>query len=244
MLKKSVFFALLAATSAAHAVVLYDNTDQSNVFYTSSFASSADDFQFGSLGSTYNPDVTITQLEMGYRTTAATSFDMVVSFYQNMDITTPTNAPNASTTNILSGLAKTYTFNFTTTAAGSFSTTLLDLSNYGGGFTLPAVSNFSQYNHGVQVAFYNPGTTVVNTNVRALFTGSQDPATGYSYNTYGRDANANGVITADERANFGDPVNARANFYMQIVGQPVPEPMSLAPVALGALAVLRRRKRA
>lgn len=243
MLKKSLLFALLASATAVRADVLYNNTNPADVgnAFTTAYGHVADDFQFGGQSSSYNPAVTISQLELGYDniSNAPASFDMAVNFYQDMDITSSTG-----TASIFSGYEKSYLFHFVNEPTGDSTTQLINLADFGGVVNLPAVSDFSRDNHGIEVLFYNTGTTTLSTKVKPLFLGDNDPSVGYSYDTYAR-SNSTAALTPANRNDFGGSP-FMANFYMQLTGsvQAVPEPSSVAALAVGALALLRRRKRA
>jgi len=104
---------------------------------------------------------------------------------------------------------------------------------------------------GVEVSFWNPGTAVThgnatltqqemaNFNRRAtqLFAGGPVEI-GASSDVYWRDADNNGQFDPSDQRNFGGWPNF-ANFYHGI--QAVPEPSTMLALALGLLAVRRRR---
>lgn len=78
--------------------------------------------------------------------------------------------------------------------------------------------------------------------VRAAFTTTVLPTVGTSPIGFYRDANDDGIITADENRVFGTGTDPSDNMVIRF--NAVPEPASMAVLGLGVAALLRRRKKA
>ncbi|RYG20159.1 PEP-CTERM sorting domain-containing protein, partial [bacterium] len=196
-----------------------------------------DDFNFAPVGT--NPAATVDNLVLGYYYNSNTiqDFDIQISIYKDMDLVT-----TDPTTHVLSNLAYTTTYRVKAAdiAVGANETQSIDV----GGFFLGSVDNTATSNHGIELKFLNAGTSDLSSSVTALFKGDMNPTVGESADVYYRESNGNGFLDGGDARNFASS-NLKANLYMRMNGdiQAVPEPASMTALALGGLAMLRRRKR-
>lgn len=154
--------------------------------------------------------------------TVTSSFDMEVRYYDTM---------NSGATPVNSVFLGGYILRFNNLAPGGYVTGLFDFTDLG----LSDIA-FPDDNWGIELSFYNQGTTTYHTNVTGAFSGDGTEV-GSSQDVYWRDANGNGVFSSDEARTFGGGT-LLANFYLQLT----PEPASMGLLGLGALALIRRRR--
>jgi len=233
----AAFALATVGVASSMAALVYDNMPATGSYFTSGIrpAFIADDFDLAPVGS--NPGVQITGIEFGFNANAATNFDVVVSFYRDLDFTAAAggNIFASSPTPVASYLIG----SFNLPAAGSYSSGLISL---GTGFTLPAISNYATMNHGITFEFLNAGTTTRSTAVTALFQGNP-VAVGASEDVYWRDADSNGTFTGSDARSFGGTQGFLANAAFRLDSSPVPEPASMLALGMGALALVRKRRK-
>lgn len=234
---KRTFLALclVAAAAAVNAATLYNNTGDTGLF-TSGLRPNwvVDDFDLDPTGA--NLPYQITHVELGISVNAATNLDMLVEFYQDINF-----AAGAADNVFPAGPVASYLVSFGALAAGTYTTGLMELPD--GGFFMPSITDYASMNHAVSIKYLIGGTSNPNPTTTALFKGDVPPSVGGSEDVYWRDADANGTITGSDARFFGG-APAIANIYMRLDGHaPVPEPASMAVLGMGALALLRRRKK-
>lgn len=235
--------------AAVRASVLYDNVPGSGetVFTTGSTPKTggADEFLFA------GSQALITSMRFGYSiaTGGPAAFDARIRLYDDIDLSAGTGVAQ------FYSLASEFTLSLTGQSAGAWISSAVDLTSLpGGGVTLN--ENAANIGPGIvdgyfQINFFQPGTTtpVANNAVTFIFDGS-GVNTGYTFDSvalggpgdstgevYWRDANANGIISADEARSFAAPT--RANFVLHFEGELIPEPASI--LLLGLTSLLRRR---
>ena len=204
----------------------------------------------------------LTSYRLGFQIAAGgpAAFDVRTRIWDNIDAV-------ATTTAQFNTQVADFTLSFTGQTAGAFISNPVSLATLpGGGVTVTssAFSGAGLIDAYVQLDFLQPGTLtpVLNNSVTYIFDGT-GVNTGFSLGSaelggtqaddvYWRDANGNGIITANEGRNFTAP--DRANFVMEFSGvvaasAVVPETNTLALLAFGVAPVIgmvipRRRKAA
>lgn len=237
---------------SAGEAVLYDNTPTGaeTVFNTTSVprTGGADEALFNA------PAALITSMQFGYLvdTGGPAAFDARIRFFDDINLAATGTAPQ-----FLNQKGE-ITVPFTAQTAGAFITNSISLAALPGGgvnvtsnpITMGVPNVTDTY---VQIDFFQPGTTtpVANNLVTYIFDGS-GPNAGFTFasptvggtgaiadEVYWRDANANGIIGADEARGFA---TGRANFVLKLEGNVIPEPASLGLLGVASLALLRRRR--
>ena len=233
----AAFTLATVAVASSMAALVYDNLPATGSYFTSGIRPNfiADDFDLAPTGT--NPAVQITGFEFVFEVNAPTNLDVVVSFYQDLDFSAAAganifaSAPAPVASYILSG--------FSLPAAGAYTTGPVSL---GAGFLLPSISNYATMNHGITFEFLNAGTTTRNTAATMMFQGNT-PVLGASEDVYWRDADSNGTFTGSDARFFGGTSGFLANAAFRLDSSPVPEPASMLALGLGAVALIRKRKK-
>lgn len=238
-MKKVIILAAFAAmATASQAFLVYNNIPATGGYFTSSLRPKmiADDFDIAAVGA--NWPAQINGLNLTYSTAAAGSFDILVDFFRDIDFSGTTSNIFGTQSPVAS-----YRVAINASGAGLFQTGLMSL---GAGFTLPAISDYSLYNHGIRIRFVDTGTTTLSTsaaNPTAAFQGNYPLTLGNSENVYWRDADNNGILSGSDARSFAATGTAtQANYAFQLGASAVPEPGTMAALGLGAVALIRRRR--
>ncbi len=237
MKKLSLLLALSAIAGAANAVTIFDQIGDSVDTSTTSYGAASQDFE-----TAYNQydiaaidDFTTTSSYV--LTTAETAIFPNSTSFSTAGITAWTvsiySGATGTTASSLSGDVKTYTLapsaaTYTATVGGYYDVVL----NLGSSYTLPAGSYWLGITPSVAYATY--GQTYVS---------QSSIAAGTALNA--RQINpSNGFGGGTNFAASGATAGIGANLQYRLTANPVPEPSAFAALGLGAVAVLRRRKKA
>lgn len=246
---------MIGNVGASEASVLYSNvpTGAETVFTTTAAprTSGGDEAYFAA-----PQGALITSMSFGYSvaTGGPAAFDVRVQAYDQFGTGTAATDPT-----FVSKKAD-FTLNFTGQTAGAFITNPIDLTALPGGGVSVGPSTAGGTYSGYATTFWTftfvqPGTStaVASNAVTFLFDGSgvnvgtnEEGLFGLPNDLYGRDgapggSGLNGIIENGELRSFGGTAGNLSNFVLELQGNLVPEPTSLATLALGGL-VLRRRR--
>lgn len=230
-------FAIASGFSqVAEAAVLFSNRGSGNIatedgagniFSSANEAPTLEDVNFVNPGA-YN----ITGINVGYDNTGAVpvGLDMLVSFWDTVNYTAPVvNASQLGSTYRIPLLAGT----------GANQTGFLALP--GGPLSVPDSSI------GVIISFVTTNTNTPISGIGHLFR-NVPVTTGSSANEFSFDENLNGVLqgatspSGSEVFTWADDEFPHANMWLEVQGELVPEPGSLALIGLGGLALVRCRR--
>lgn len=221
--------ALGAAASAQ--TIAYDATAGTTSFFSASpqSARGADIFTTGDAGAGFQWSITQFKLSMVMRQIGTYARGYTIKIYDGV------NAAATGTTPVFGSLLRSYSF------AGSTTTTTANSASL---FTTVAQTPLllkSNATYGVQIEVKNGGVYDPN-----LLLGYKNaaPTAGTATNGFFWDTNNDGVITGSEATNGNGWTNGNLSFQALGSVQAVPEPGSMIALALGAGAMLRRRKRA
>lgn len=234
MKKISVLLALSALAGAASAQsVIYNTVASSYTYYTGTGNQLAGDNVFlPTLTGGQSYDITSFSF-VAFATAAGTySVPITVNFYDTV------NSSGTAFTNLVKSVS-TGISNFTASGAGSGS--LFTLSN----LDIPLAATQGTLGYGVSFQF---GTTTSSTGGTGALTigytsaGSSVAGSGYSTGEF-IDTSNDGILQSNEFYTLGS-TTVYKNIAMSLTANAVPEPSTVAALGLGAVAVLRRRKKA
>lgn len=232
-LKALLPIAALAALASPASALLYSNTAGTLFWYGGDRTHVLDDVNLDGSGPQNISSITV-GIVVDAATGTAAPFDLHVLIWDDLDFAAGATDPVPSnlTAHIVSGAWSGLTGS--EDEPGLYALTL-DLTGFGG-------IDVDDPNLGVELRFNLTGTEVASPDVTELFAGG-GPTVGTSEDIYWSDDNPmDGVITGGEGYFFGgEPL--LSNFYLEMDSAPVPEPASMAILGMGALALLRRRRK-
>ena len=226
------FFALAATSPALSTpVTVYQNTD--GPLFASNFPAPRilDDGAFSSISD--DAPILLTRLNLAYFVLGPgpANFNLRINFYDRID---PLAPPNHS---VVSEPLGSVALSVRGVNPGVHATGFLDLAPSGGIY-------FPDHDWAIEVLFYEPdGENQYSDRVVPLYAGGEPlggPRIGTSQDRLWRDANRNGLLEAFEAFSFEGPPR-RANIFLQLQGQVVPEPAALLLIAAALVwRVIRR----
>lgn len=235
MKKTFLSLSLLTVAAASQAVVVY-NTTTSLITPTYSTSTgnllAGDNFNLPSAGAGKHWQITGLSW-IAYANAAGLSTQTLqIGVFNGVGVQT---APNP----VFSNAAATINTSINATAAGAGSGFIFSLSNLkidlAATPTVPASGYGISFKYGANTSganYFSPG-----------YTNSGSVVAGSAWsNGYYRDADNNGVLASNDFRNFTGWT--AGNVAMSITAQAVPEPGTMVALGLGAVAMLRRRKKA